>query len=188
MPRTIAIGDVHGCSPALDAVLQAIDPRQGDTLVTLGDYVDRGPDSRGVIKQLLAVAKKCRLIPILGNHEEMLLAVIDEQMPADDWLRCGGRATVESYGEAAPGVPALPPEHLSFFAPLRAVLRNRHASLGARQLRSESAAGRAGFDDDPLAELARIDSARPRLGQDGHLGSHADPVGRDSRPRLSEVH
>jgi serine/threonine protein phosphatase 1 len=114
MPRTIAIGDVHGCSPALEAVLQAVDPGADDTLVMLGDYVDRGPDSRGVIKQILAVAKNCRLIPILGNHEEMLLAVVDEQMPADDWLRCGGQATVNSYGEAAPGVPALPPEHLSF--------------------------------------------------------------------------
>jgi calcineurin-like phosphoesterase family protein len=118
MARTIAIGDVHGCSPALAAVLAAIDPQPLDTIVTLGDYVDRGPDSKGVIERLLALAKTCRLIPILGNHEEMMLAVIDEQMPLDDWLRCGGAATVdsysESYGQAAPGIPALPPEHLSF--------------------------------------------------------------------------
>jgi calcineurin-like phosphoesterase family protein len=114
MGRTIAIGDVHGCLPALEAILAAIDPRADDTIVTLGDYVDRGPDSRGVIDRLLALAGQCRLIPILGNHEEMLLAVVDRQMPPDDWLRCGGQATVDSYGEAAPGVPALPPAHESF--------------------------------------------------------------------------
>jgi serine/threonine protein phosphatase 1 len=114
MPRTIAIGDVHGCLPALEAILQAIAPQPDDTLVTLGDYVDRGPDSRGVIERLLAVAKQCRLIPILGNHEEMLLAVIDRQMPPDDWLRCGGQATVASYGESEPGMPVLPAEHVSF--------------------------------------------------------------------------
>jgi serine/threonine protein phosphatase 1 len=114
MGRTIAIGDVHGCSPALEAVLKAIEPVADDTLITLGDYVDRGPDSRGVIEKLLAVAKRCRLIPILGNHEEMMLAIVDEQMPPDDWLRFGGAATVASYGEAAPGVPVLPPEHESF--------------------------------------------------------------------------
>ncbi len=49
MARTIAIGDVHGCSSALEAILKAIDPAADDTLITLGDYVDRGPDSQGVI-------------------------------------------------------------------------------------------------------------------------------------------
>ena len=114
MGRTIAIGDIHGCSLALDAILAAIAPAADDTLVTLGDYVDRGPDSKGVIDRLLAVAQTCRLVPILGNHEEMLLAVVEHLMPPDDWLRCGGQATVESYGESAPGVPALPPEHERF--------------------------------------------------------------------------
>ena len=47
-PRIIAVGDIHGCSAALDALIQAIGPRPEDTLVTLGDYINRGPDSRGV--------------------------------------------------------------------------------------------------------------------------------------------
>jgi serine/threonine protein phosphatase 1 len=114
MGRTIAIGDIHGCSAAFSAILAAIAPAANDTLVTLGDYVDRGPDSKGVIDRLLALAQTCRLVSILGNHEEMMMAVVDHQMPPDDWLHCGGQATVDSYGPAEPGVPALPREHESF--------------------------------------------------------------------------
>jgi predicted MPP superfamily phosphohydrolase len=73
MPRTIAIGDIHGCAIALAKLIEIIAPQPDDTLVPLGDYVDRGIDSRGVIDQLLALADRCRLVPILGNHEEMLL-------------------------------------------------------------------------------------------------------------------
>src|SRR5262245_37847694 len=71
--RTIAIGDVHGCSTALAALLDAIGPVESDTVVTLGDYIDRGPDSKGVIEQLIALEQRCRLVPLLGNHEEMIL-------------------------------------------------------------------------------------------------------------------
>ncbi len=125
MPRLIAIGDVHGCSAALGAILRAIEPAADDTLVMLGDYIDRGPDSKGVIDALLAVAKKCRLIAILGNHEEMLLSIVDGQIPPDDWLRFGGLATLESY--EPPGstdepdtlLAAFPPEHIAFFRSCR---------------------------------------------------------------------
>ena len=51
--RTIAIGDIHGCSAALDTLLEVIRPSPEDTLVTLGDYIYRGPDSRGVIERLI---------------------------------------------------------------------------------------------------------------------------------------
>jgi predicted phosphodiesterase len=49
-PRTIAIGDIHGCSAALNTLIRAIQPRQEDCIVTLGDYINRGPDSRGVMR------------------------------------------------------------------------------------------------------------------------------------------
>ena len=55
--RIIAIGDVHGCSAALAALVRAIDPTTIDTLVFLGDYIDRGPDSRGVLEQVIALAE-----------------------------------------------------------------------------------------------------------------------------------
>ena len=61
MPRTIVIGDIHGCLAALEALLGAVRPGAEDTLVTLGDYVDRGPDSRGTIARLLALGRQCRL-------------------------------------------------------------------------------------------------------------------------------
>jgi serine/threonine protein phosphatase 1 len=72
-PRTIAVGDVHGCSKALKAVIEAIKPARDDTVVMLGDYVNRGPDSRGVLDVLADLRGRCRLVPILGNHDEMLL-------------------------------------------------------------------------------------------------------------------
>ena len=71
--RTIAVGDVHGCSRALKALIEAIRPADADTIVMLGDYVNRGPDSRGVLDCLADLSGRCRLIPILGNHDEMLL-------------------------------------------------------------------------------------------------------------------
>jgi serine/threonine protein phosphatase 1 len=64
--RTIAIGDVHGCSDALAALIDAVRPEPVDTVVTLGDLIDRGPDSRGVLDQLVALTRRCRLVPVLG--------------------------------------------------------------------------------------------------------------------------
>ena len=55
--RTIALGDIHGCATALQTLLDALELSQSDTLVMLGDAIDRGPDSYGVIQQLLELAK-----------------------------------------------------------------------------------------------------------------------------------
>ena len=111
--RTIAIGDIHGCSLALSALIAAIEPTSGDVIVTLGDYVDRGPDSHGVMEQLLELSGRCRLKPILGNHEEMLLANHDGGPEVESWLMFGGEATLDSY-EAATGERRIPAAHLAF--------------------------------------------------------------------------
>lgn len=71
--RVIAIGDIHGCSMALDKLVDVARPAAGDTVVTLGDYINRGPDSRAVIDKLIRLRRRCTLVPLLGNHEEMLL-------------------------------------------------------------------------------------------------------------------
>jgi len=111
MPRTIAIGDIHGCSAALRALIAAIQPVTDDTLVPLGDYVDRGPDSRGVIDLILDLEKQCHVVPILGNHELMLLDAVANPRMIGPWLECGGDATVRSYGGRLEGVLK---EHLDF--------------------------------------------------------------------------
>src|SRR5262249_57774024 len=77
--RTIAIGDIHGCSAALAALVRAIEPTESDTLVFLGDYIDRGPDSRGVVEQVIALGERCTVVPLLGNHEEVMLAALEGQ-------------------------------------------------------------------------------------------------------------
>jgi len=114
--RTIAIGDIHGCLAALRAILAAVAPAPDDTLVTLGDYVDRGPDSRGVIEELLELETRCRLVPLLGNHELMLLDALGSTRVLAPWLECGGVATVRSYGGKLSNIP---PEHLAFIRRLR---------------------------------------------------------------------
>jgi len=111
--RMIAIGDVHGCATALRALLEAIQPSAGDTIVMLGDCVDRGPDSRGVIEQVLSLRDECRLVTLLGNHEEMMLNYLDHRPQPDDWLMCGGAATLASYGDGQDAAD-VPPEHVSF--------------------------------------------------------------------------
>ena len=100
-PRTIAVGDIHGCSTALAALLELIDLQPDDTLVTLGDYVDRGIDSKGVLDLLIALKDRCRLIPILGNHDEMMLHAKDSRSDLQFWLACGGDAALDSYGSTS---------------------------------------------------------------------------------------
>jgi len=111
--RLFAIGDVHGCSTALRALLGAIDPRPDDTIVTLGDYIDWGPDSRGVIETLIDLSGKRHLIPLLGNHEEMLLGAQESGSELRYWLQFGGEDTLNSY-EYDGGADMVPREHLKF--------------------------------------------------------------------------
>ncbi|MGE3241178.1 MAG: metallophosphoesterase family protein [Pirellulales bacterium] len=112
-PRTIAIGDVHGCAVALRSLLGVVQPQADDTIVMLGDCVDRGPDSRGVIEELLMLRERCRLVPILGNHEEMMLNYLDNRAQPDNWLLVGGQATMDSYLDAE-GRPSVPQEHIDY--------------------------------------------------------------------------
>jgi serine/threonine protein phosphatase 1 len=111
--RCVAIGDIHGCSMALAALLAAIDPQSDDTIVTLGDYIDRGIDSKGVLDQLIQLQGKCKLVPLLGNHEEMLLGARHRPSNLEFFLACGGIATLQSYGDSQ-DLDAIPPEHFAF--------------------------------------------------------------------------
>ncbi|HMO15431.1 MAG TPA: aminotransferase class I/II-fold pyridoxal phosphate-dependent enzyme [Pirellulaceae bacterium] len=111
MGRTIAIGDIHGCADALEALLNVIDLSSDDTIVTLGDYIDRGPASRDVLEILLELMSDCRLIPLLGNHELMLAKAFTSRTEYEHWCQFGGIATLRSYGNDIRNIPA---HHLTF--------------------------------------------------------------------------
>ena len=101
--RTLAIGDIHGCLTALTTLLDYVAPAPDDLLITLGDYVDRGPDSRGVLDLLIALHARGRLIALRGNHDEMMQeARAGPTANRSMWLACGGLPTLQSYGVAAP--------------------------------------------------------------------------------------
>lgn len=95
--RVLAIGDIHGCLRALDTLLDMVQPRPEDLLITLGDYVDRGPDSAGVLDRLLELQQTGRLVALRGNHDQMMLDARRGGEEEADWLLCGGRKTLASY-------------------------------------------------------------------------------------------
>ncbi len=104
--RVYAIGDVHGCLDQLDEMHQLIAkdlaarPGVRATVVHLGDYIDRGPDSAGVIRRLIAPpAGLGRVVNLMGNHEDMLLDALNGgRGAAEIWLHNGGVASLESWG------------------------------------------------------------------------------------------
>jgi serine/threonine protein phosphatase 1 len=113
----LAVGDIHGCFAALETLAAAVPFAAEDLLVTLGDYVDRGPDSRAVVDWLIARWKLGRLIPLRGNHELIMLEARFSKGLENSWLAFGGDATLASYGP--PGIDGrlddVPPEHWEFF-------------------------------------------------------------------------
>jgi len=104
--RTLAIGDIHGCDVALAHLLERLNPTADDTVILLGDAVDRGPATRQVMDRLIALRTTCRLIFIMGNHEEMMRDAISGRGLFHAWLEAGGRETLESYGGQVEDIPA----------------------------------------------------------------------------------
>ena len=118
MSRTIAIGDIHGCSVALESLINAIGPQPEDLIVPLGDYVDRGIDSKGVLDQLIKLGNRCQLVPILGNHDQMMLHAKDGRSDFQFWLNCGGDTALDSYGSTSQ-LDLIPPSHFRFLKSCR---------------------------------------------------------------------
>ncbi|MEP0854313.1 metallophosphoesterase [Funiculus sociatus GB1-A4] len=71
--RILAIGDIHGCSMAFEELIAAVDLQPEDRVVTLGDYIDHGPDSKGILNRLIALHYTGQLVALRGNHEHMML-------------------------------------------------------------------------------------------------------------------
>jgi serine/threonine protein phosphatase 1 len=119
-PRSFVIGDIHGCPEEVERMLEHLAPSAADTVVFLGDYIDRGPRSKDVIDCLLRLRQAGpHCIFLKGNHEDMFLSYMGlEGQHGDAFLYNGGDATLKSYGidRVAPyEIPRhLPPEHLAF--------------------------------------------------------------------------
>ena len=96
--RTLAIGDIHGCLKALETLADFVDFSPEDTIITLGDYIDRGPRSKGVIDYLLKLRETHQLITLKGNHEIMMEDAQTEYEDLMNWLLNGGIETLTSFG------------------------------------------------------------------------------------------
>jgi len=154
MNRLLAIGDIHGQLAKLEELMRQVCPDQEDRLIFLGDYIDRGPDSRGVIDYLLALdARLPRTVFLRGNHEQLFLDALVERgirsgktlrdlspvyrlyAGVDDtdlFLANGGSATLRGYG----GGWVIPPPHLRFLEETRLSYREGrylfvHAGAGS---------------------------------------------------------
>ena len=137
--RVYAIGDIHGCSGLLDRMIKAIredlstHPARDALTVTLGDYVDRGPDSRGVLDRLARNPFPTAYLALKGNHEQLLAAFLTDPSVMGHWRQLGAIETLDSYGVPAGSLmrardyaqaaaafrDALPPEHLQFLSQLK---------------------------------------------------------------------
>ena len=97
--KQIAIGDVHGCLKTLDRLLEKLELTSDTHLVFVGDYVDRGPDSREVIDLLVKEPLPgFESAYLLGNHEAFLLKFVEDDSVGLLWMMNGGEATCRSYG------------------------------------------------------------------------------------------
>jgi serine/threonine protein phosphatase 1 len=113
--RTLAIGDIHGNSVALDALMHAVQPTPADLLVFLGDYVDRGPDSKGVLDRLISWKQHVQMICLRGNHELMMCRALCDHNDRRNWMHVGGTETIASYAVAGrAGIESIPEEHWKF--------------------------------------------------------------------------
>ena len=140
-----AIGDIHGRADCLDDAHDRIDrdvaargAQDQATEIYIGDYVDRGPDSKGVIDRLIARSTKVRMVALRGNHEIMMESFLRGQTSFEDWRRLGGLETALSYGVDARSLLAkgdvtprdlaekVPVSHLRFISSLA----SRHIAGG----------------------------------------------------------
>jgi serine/threonine protein phosphatase 1 len=100
MERIFAIGDIHGCNEIFCKMLfDEIKIQKTDIIYCMGDYIDRGPDSKGVIDTILDLQKNnYRIRALRGNHEEMMMESDQHITHFLDWYKNGGNSTLESFG------------------------------------------------------------------------------------------
>ena len=117
------VGDIHGCLAEVRYLVEQLPLERGDRMVFLGDYIDRGPDSMGVVSYLLELREQGKIDAVFlkGNHEDMFLDYLGfPGNHGDVFLNNGGHATLASYGISATNGAAeiagqLPQAHLAFY-------------------------------------------------------------------------
>ena len=109
----IAIGDIHGCAGSLEALLDVLEPAPDDHLVFVGDYIDRGPDSKAVIDRLLDLRATHHCTFLRGNHEALRLEYLDHGRE-ELWHVNGGLNTLRSYASGFRRRALIPDEHEQF--------------------------------------------------------------------------
>jgi len=175
--RVYAIGDIHGCKDKLltlhQAIAQDLKERPATAvLVHLGDYIDQGPDSAGVLDVLTGPppASGLRVVNLMGDHERMLVDALNgDRAAATDWLWAGGRETLAGWGidpdsPREQWEPGIPPAHVAFLRGLATTHRENgylfvHAGIrpGVR------------LDDQTLDDLTAM--RQPFLFTEGDLGA-----------------
>lgn len=108
----IAIGDIHGCLRTLQKLLAELKLTKKDHLIFVGDYIDRGPDSKGVIDFLIELSDSVKCTFLRGNHEELLLGYLDYS-EYNVWAMNGGVETLMSYSDSGERA-VIPPEHVEW--------------------------------------------------------------------------
>ena len=116
--RLLAIADIHGCSQALNFLLKAVEPQPDDWIITLGDYINKGPDSKGVIEKLIYLSQNYNLIPLRGNHDILLLKCRCHTLEYCIENQLLGRETLLSYTPKGQKISLnnIPDSHWSFIA------------------------------------------------------------------------
>ena len=118
--KVFAIGDIHGCADELNTLISTLPLDKNSTIIFLGDYIDRGPNSKKVIETIIELGTQYNVIPLMGNHEAMLLEFLSDPSSslAAYFILNGGSATLASY-VSGENEYEIPKEHLSFFKNLK---------------------------------------------------------------------
>lgn len=131
MAKTYAIGDLHGrydlLCEALASIAKYADVEPG-TIVTMGDYIDRGPHSRQIIERLMET-QRLGMVCLKGNHEDMMVETLRKPLHPDWWIGNGGGATLVSYGHPRSGVydpTVVPKEHIEWIDALPLMHIDKH--------------------------------------------------------------
>jgi serine/threonine protein phosphatase 1 len=123
MSSIFVIGDIHGTASKLERLMEKLSISEEDTLVFIGDYIDRGPDSKRVINTILEIRDVIdHVICLRGNHEQMFLDYYYENKGKALFIANGGLSTLMSYGfESAGGKDAIniPGSHMNFLTTLK---------------------------------------------------------------------